>query len=108
MGLLKREFLEIPPEKSGNILLSFPGWAVEISPAPDPDRYWWHGPTQIVALRLTDREVEVDLELPDTTRIHTTFSRREIHHLPVSMETGIVVETGILRNQLHWLPLPGE
>jgi len=110
MGILEREFLTMPPGKGQamNIFLSFPGWAVELSPTPDPDRYWWHGLTKILDIRLTDRDVEVELELPNTIHIQTTFSRREMNQLTLSLETGKLIETGILRDQLHWLPLPVE
>jgi len=108
MGILNQKFLPTPPGQGMNIFLSFPGWAVELSSTPDPNRYWWHGLTRIMDIRLTDRDVEVDLELPNMSHIQTTFSRREINQLTPPLETGKLIETGILHDQLHWLPLPGE
>ena len=108
MGFLDRKFLTSPPGQTQNILLSFPGWSVEISSRPDPSRYFWQGLTRIKEIRLTDRDVEVDLELPDTTRIQTTFSRREMNLLPFPLEAGKMIEIGILNDQMHWLPLPED
>jgi len=108
MGLLNPDSLLPPPARTMDIILSFPGWAVELSSQKNQDRYWWQGVTRVIEIRRTDQEVEVDLELTDSTRIHTTFSQREMNHLPIAMEPGRKISIGLLRDQLHWLPLPED
>ena len=105
MGPLDPGLLTSPPRNSKEILISFPEWSVNFSPTANPDTFWWHGRTRVMDINSTNNQVKIELALPDTTRIHTTFSRREMGCLPFSIAPGMEVDTSIARDNLHWLPL---
>ncbi len=108
MGMLDPGLLLSPPEKERKILISFPGSSVVFSSSASPETCWWQGRTRIIDMNSTSDRVDVKLALPDRTSIQTMFSRREMNSLPFSMEPGMEVDTGISRENLHWLPLDDD
>ena len=94
-----------PAEKIKRIYLTVPGWAIELFPEKENNIYLWHGMMKIINLNHTDGYVEVELEHESKVRLRTSLSRREAAKLPVHVEAGTAIETGLLRDGLHWVPL---
>jgi len=94
-----------PAEKFKRIYLTVPGWAIELFPERKNNIYLWHGKMTIVNLNHADGYIEVELEHKSKVRLRTSLSRREAAKLPVRLEPGTAVETGLIRDGLHWVPL---
>ncbi len=104
MGTFNRDFLQTVPEQEGKFHLTFPDQSVILTPRQDDETYCWQGITRITGINHGRDRVDIKLSLPDETIIHTSFSQREIYHLPFVPVPGIEVETGIIKNDLHLLP----
>ncbi len=91
-------------EKFKKIYLTVPGWAIELFPQKGNDVHLWHGTMKIVNLNYSDGFIEVEMEHESKVLLRTTLSRREASKLPVPLEPGTAVETGIIRDGLHWVP----
>jgi ABC-type Fe3+/spermidine/putrescine transport system ATPase subunit len=101
----KTVFSPNPAEKFKRIYLTVPGWAIELFPERKNNIYLWYGMMKIIKLNHADGHIEVELEHESKVRLRMSLSRREAAKLPVHIEAGMAVETGILREGLHWVQL---
>ena len=97
-------FAPNPAEKYKRIFLTVPGWAIELFTEKEKNVYLWHGMMTVVNLNHTDGHMQVELEHESKLRLRTSISRRESAKLPVRLEPGTEVETGLIRDGLHWVP----
>ncbi len=93
-----------PAEKFKRVYMTVPGWAIELFPQKENNVYLWHGTMKITNLNHADGYTEVELEHESKVRLRTSISRREASKLPVPLEPGTAVETGLIRDGLHWVP----
>ncbi len=101
----KRVFPTKPAEKLKRIYLTVPGWAIELFPERKNNVYLWCGMMKIVNLNHADGYIELELEHESKVRLRTSLSRREAARLPVHIEVGKAVETGVLSDGPHWVRL---
>jgi ABC-type Fe3+/spermidine/putrescine transport system ATPase subunit len=97
-------FSQNPAGKFKRIYLTVPGWAIELSPQKENSEFLWHGTMKIVNLNHANGHIEVELEHESKVRLRTSLSRREAAKLSVRLEPGTAVETGLIREGLHWVP----
>jgi ABC-type Fe3+/spermidine/putrescine transport system ATPase subunit len=93
-----------PPDRGQEVDILLPQWQISIGESQD--RGWWRGPARIAALSHGERELRLDLELPDTTLIQTTLSRREQERTDPLVQ-GASVQTTVHGTALHWLAAEG-
>jgi ABC-type Fe3+/spermidine/putrescine transport system ATPase subunit len=93
-----------PPDREQEVDILLPDW--QISLGESRDKGWWRGSARIAALAPGEREVRLYLELPDTTVIQTTLSRREQEQAGPFVQ-GATVQTTLHGTALHWLAAEG-
>jgi ABC-type Fe3+/spermidine/putrescine transport system ATPase subunit len=109
MGILDTTaFSPNPAEEINKIYLTVPGWAIELFPKKEKNVHVWSGTMRIVSLNHADGHIEVELEHESKVRLRTSLSRREAAKLPVPLEPGGAVETGLIRDGMHWVPRDEE
>jgi ABC-type sugar transport system ATPase subunit len=91
-----------------SVFVTVPGWAVEICPSEQEDSYLWRGMMRIMNLSKANGAVEVELAHGSGVRLNCRLSRREASRLPVSLDRGTEVETGLLKEGIHWVPAVGK
>ncbi len=104
-GTLDPGLLADPPAGPREILVTCPSWAIELEPGPDTGPHWWQGSAMITHVLTTESQVELELRVGTTTRLHTILSHREAGRLPAAPEPGRQVRLGIGHTDLHWLPV---
>ncbi len=106
-GMARSQILQLSDKRvtgrPSHCLISFPDWAVEITPEQNAARYFWQDMTTVTALHSTDKQVLITLQTRENGTIHTSFSHREIQAFPIELRLGISVLTGILGKEVHIL-----
>ncbi len=90
-----------PPARGQEVDILLPEWQISIGESREGG--WWRGPARIADLSHNERELRLYLELPDTTVIQTTLSRRE-QEGAAPLHQDDMVQTTLHGTKLHWLP----
>ena len=83
------------------ILLTIPGWCLEVNPRKQKDRYAWRGKMTLTAVNFMGGLVELDLAHAGGERLRTQLSRREMGDIGVSFEVGRELPVGILKEGVY-------
>jgi len=91
-----------PPDREQEVDILLPEWQISIGESREGG--WWQGPARITGLSHNERELRLYLELPNTTVLQTTLSRRE-QEGAAPVHQGEMVLTTLHGTKLHWLPV---
>ena len=91
-------------QKADKIYLTLPGWAVDLYPEKENNAYFSQIEMQITALNHTEAYMEIELAHEQGGQLQTTISRREATLLPATLGLGKVIQVGLLREGMHWVP----
>ncbi len=91
-------------KRTGDCLLTVPGWCVEVFPGKAGNQYAWKGNMKVAGIHAMDGQAELDLVHSSGEHLRTFLSRREAGALPVSLERGREVPVAIQRDGVHWVP----
>lgn len=102
-------FVQVPEyfRDAESLYLTVPAWGIDLFPKRKKDLYLFTGKMQITGINQTESHIEVKLGHGSGVVFRTSISRREAGLLPVSLEPGLQVKTGLLRDSIHWVEKHG-